>query len=80
MKQEEIIRAWKDEDYRSSLNETQLRALPEHPSGLIELSGEEMATVGGQTTSVVPAMIYVSALLCWPSAACIVSIENYTCW
>ena len=37
-----IIRAWKDEDYRLSLSEAERALLPEHPAGLIELSGAEM--------------------------------------
>ncbi|HMD61401.1 MAG TPA: mersacidin/lichenicidin family type 2 lantibiotic [Opitutaceae bacterium] len=42
-----IIRAWKDEDYRRSLSEAERALLPEHPAGLIELSGAEMDGVNG---------------------------------
>ena len=42
-----LIRAWKDADYRASLTEAELAALPEHPAGLVELPDEEMAAVGG---------------------------------
>jgi mersacidin/lichenicidin family type 2 lantibiotic len=42
-----IIRAWKDEDYRLSLSEAERALLPEHPAGLIELSGAEMDGDGG---------------------------------
>ena len=42
-----IIRAWKDEDYRLSLSEAERALLPEHPAGLIELSDAEMDGVGG---------------------------------
>jgi len=42
-----IIRAWKDEDYRLSLSEAERALLPEHPAGLIELSGAEMDGVAG---------------------------------
>ena len=42
-----IIRAWKDEDYRLSLSEAERALLPEHPAGLIELSGAEMGGVEG---------------------------------
>jgi mersacidin/lichenicidin family type 2 lantibiotic len=44
---EKIIRAWKDEEYRSSLTEAERALLPEHPAGLIELSGAEMDGVAG---------------------------------
>jgi len=41
------IRAWKDADYRASLSEAELAALPEHPAGLVELPEAELAEVGG---------------------------------
>ncbi|HEY0603956.1 MAG TPA: mersacidin/lichenicidin family type 2 lantibiotic [Herpetosiphonaceae bacterium] len=37
-----IIRAWKDEEYRMSLSEAEQALLPEHPSGLIEISEDAM--------------------------------------
>lgn len=54
MKREEIIRAWKDEDYRLSLGATELSALPENPAGLIELSDLETGLVAGATASILP--------------------------
>lgn len=42
-----IIRAWKDEDYRLSLSEAERALLPQHPAGFIELSGAEMGSVNG---------------------------------
>jgi mersacidin/lichenicidin family type 2 lantibiotic len=33
----DIIRAWKDAEYRESLNDAQRAMLPESPAGLIEL-------------------------------------------
>jgi mersacidin/lichenicidin family type 2 lantibiotic len=48
----DIIRAWKDEEYRSSLTEAERASLPAHPAGLIELENEEMkAVLGGQATT-----------------------------
>ena len=32
----EIVRAWKDEEYRDTLTTEQRAQLPEHPSGVIE--------------------------------------------
>jgi mersacidin/lichenicidin family type 2 lantibiotic len=43
----DIIRAWKDEDYRNSLSEEQRSQLPENPAGMIELSDEDMRSVVG---------------------------------
>lgn len=43
----DIIRAWKDEEFRNSLSEEQRLMLPENPAGLIELSDEEMQSLAG---------------------------------
>ncbi len=43
----DIIRAWKDEEYRESLSEEQRSQLPENPAGIIEMSDEEMESLGG---------------------------------
>jgi mersacidin/lichenicidin family type 2 lantibiotic len=43
----DIIRAWKDEDYRLNLSEEQRAQLPEHPSGLIELTFADLGGVAG---------------------------------
>ena len=40
----DIIRAWKDEEYRLSLNET---LLPTHPAGLVELTDADLELVAG---------------------------------
>jgi mersacidin/lichenicidin family type 2 lantibiotic len=51
----DIIRAWKDEEFRNSLSEEQLKQLPENPAGVLELSDEEMeALAGGKGSSIVP--------------------------
>lgn len=47
----DIIRAWKDEEYRQSLSTEQLQQLPENPAGLIELSDEDMSSVAGGCTT-----------------------------
>ncbi len=44
----EIIRAWKDEEYRNSLTPEQLKSMPEHPLGLIEL--EDVESVSGNSS------------------------------
>lgn len=43
----DIIRAWKDEDYRLSLTDAQRAMLPSSPVGLIELSDIDMSTLAG---------------------------------
>ncbi len=47
MSKKDIIRAWKDEEYRRSLSEAERAKLPEHPAGLIELTDVELNTVAG---------------------------------
>ncbi len=37
----EIIKGWKDEEYRNTLTEVQSAGLPEHPAGVIELQASE---------------------------------------
>lgn len=43
----DVIRAWKDEEYRSSLTEAQRTQLPENPAGLVDLTDEDITGVGG---------------------------------
>ena len=38
----EIVKAWKDEEYRDTLTTEQLAQLPEHPSGIIEFEQPEL--------------------------------------
>jgi mersacidin/lichenicidin family type 2 lantibiotic len=41
----DAIRAWKDPAYRATLSEGDRARLPQHPSGLIELSDDEISLV-----------------------------------
>jgi mersacidin/lichenicidin family type 2 lantibiotic len=43
----DIIRAWKDEEYRLSLTDAERAMLPDNPAGLIQLEDEEMKAVLG---------------------------------
>ena len=43
----DVVRAWKDEEYRSSLTEAQRAQLPENPAGMIELTDEALNEVVG---------------------------------
>jgi mersacidin/lichenicidin family type 2 lantibiotic len=42
MQTSEIVRAWKDEDYRGSLTAVARAELPEHPAGVIEFEQPEL--------------------------------------
>lgn len=46
MDREQIIRAWKDEEYRASLGES----VPENPAGLIEIPDHRMDEAAGAIT------------------------------
>ena len=43
----QVVRAWRDPEYRSTLSPEQLAALPSHPAGLIELSDDQLASASG---------------------------------
>lgn len=47
MSNDDITRAWKDEEYRNSLSEEQRSQLPENPAGKIELTQEDLQSVVG---------------------------------
>jgi len=47
MSSEQIIRAWKDEDFRTSLSAAERALLPEHPAGLIDLTAAELDALTG---------------------------------
>ncbi len=53
----EIIRAWKDEDYRNSLSEADRALLPQDPAGVVELSDQDLGFAeGGNDFSVTVTM------------------------
>lgn len=43
----DIVRAWKDSEFRQGLSEDELAALPAHPAGLMELTDADLAEVAG---------------------------------
>ena len=47
MNREQIIRAWKDEEYRDALPDSEQAELPEHPSGIISLPESVLREVAG---------------------------------
>lgn len=57
MSQPEVIRAWKDEAYRSSLSAEQQCLRPERPAGQIELTGRELEHVDGGATAIEYALL-----------------------
>jgi mersacidin/lichenicidin family type 2 lantibiotic len=47
MKTEEIVRNWKDENYRADLSLEKQSLLPGNPAGLLELSDAELTGADG---------------------------------
>jgi mersacidin/lichenicidin family type 2 lantibiotic len=42
-----LVRAWKDEEYRLSLSEAELSMLPANPAGSLELTDADLSLVDG---------------------------------
>jgi mersacidin/lichenicidin family type 2 lantibiotic len=49
MSHSDVIRAWKDAEYRRGLSEAERAALPENPAGAIELTDADLDAVAGGT-------------------------------
>jgi len=62
-----IIQAWKDEDFRESLLPADRSSLPENPAGLVELPDDELRKVTGADAE--PDAI--TTLICVLTLACI---------
>jgi mersacidin/lichenicidin family type 2 lantibiotic len=66
MKNVDVIRAWKNKEYRMSLSDGERAMLPANPAGAIELNDAELAAVGGAavpTTLFILTIVVVTALL-----------------
>jgi mersacidin/lichenicidin family type 2 lantibiotic len=74
MTNNEIVRSWKDDDYRLGLHSGELAFMPGNPAGLIELGDNELLEVdGGVTPTVVILTAYISAAATVGSAIGVVS-------
>ena len=43
----DIVRAWKDAEYRESLSSEELALAPAHPAGEVELAEEDLLSISG---------------------------------
>jgi len=80
MTKNQIIHAWKDEEYRLSLSDAEIAKLPENPAGAVEISevNLEMIAGGAAPTGWICLTIGVSAAIsCVPS--CNASVWDGTC-
>ncbi len=75
MKSIEIVRGWKDEDYRLSLSNAEQALLPDHPAGLIELTDADLNGVDGGSDE------WSFAIRCRPShiTFCMLTIDFAPC-
>lgn len=69
-----VTRAWKDEEYRMSLSESERALLPENPAGLVELSDADLLAAQGGATAITT--ITTSSL---PCASVIVTVTYFLC-
>jgi mersacidin/lichenicidin family type 2 lantibiotic len=51
MLRKDIIRAWKDPEYRNSLTAAQHALIPDNPAGIIELSDADLNAAAGGCTA-----------------------------
>ena len=56
MTRNEIIRAWRDEEYRLGLSESERSMLPENPAGAVELTDADLAEAAGADTWTEPCL------------------------
>ena len=54
MSHAEIVRAWRDPEYRSRLGKAERERLPQHPAGLIELAEVDLEAVAGGALDQLP--------------------------
>ena len=67
----DVIRAWKDEEYRASLSEAERAQLPGHPAGLVELSEDDIDLAAGGTTITITFTVFICpTYLCTVNTVC----------
>lgn len=64
MLQENIIRAWKDSEFRNSLNEQERALLPENPAGIIEMTDYQLSGAAGGKNSTYDEICYSGIIAC----------------
>jgi mersacidin/lichenicidin family type 2 lantibiotic len=79
MNPEQIVRSWKNEDYRLSLSVDEQALLPENPAGLIELSDEDLLGIGGGDDGGVSKVVLVSASVLTTVATTPIVLSYFLC-
>jgi mersacidin/lichenicidin family type 2 lantibiotic len=84
MNKTDVIRAWKDPVYRASLSEEEQAALPVHPAGLMELSDDQLRSMGGSSEGPVTTAItctqytFLNWRQCCPPLTTAITCTEYT--
>ena len=68
MKNTQVIRAWKDPEYRQSLSSADRALLPTHPAGAVELTDAELEGAAGGNKQV--SLFNLCSVWCVPTAFC----------
>ena len=78
MPKPDIVRAWKDEEYRESLSPFLRAQLPDNPAGIVELSDQDMGQAGGGTLSLTlcDTFIYCSYITFCPMITFTIAAEQ----
>jgi len=48
----DLIRAWRDPEYRASLSDTQQATLPDNPAGVVDLSDSDLESAAGGSLTI----------------------------
>jgi mersacidin/lichenicidin family type 2 lantibiotic len=77
---DEIIRYWKDEDFRQELSPERLAELPTNPAGLIELTDDDLGNAdGGTTVTPDPCCFWISVSVAVTLAGPCTSVIHGSC-
>jgi mersacidin/lichenicidin family type 2 lantibiotic len=84
----DVVRAWKDEQYRLGLSDAERASLPANPVGMIELGDADLGGVAGAGVATTEQMLTMGCcygltqLSCWCSVGCTftwMTICTYPC-
>lgn len=66
MKTNHVVRAWKDEDYRLGLSESERSQMPQNPAGMVELSDSDLRRVIGAADTCICSTRVVDSCVHYP--------------
>jgi mersacidin/lichenicidin family type 2 lantibiotic len=70
-----IIRAWKDAEYRQSLSAADLAMIPAHPAGLIALTDDDLESVAGGRPKLTEGVCH-TVVACPTGTACMTLVSD----